>query len=674
MSGQGNAALESDGGPRALPRELLVVLAFAALTILMTWPWAARLRQGVPDRGDPYLNAWILWWDFHQTFRSPLDLFQAPIFFPSRYALAFSEHNFGIALPLFPLFAAGLRPLTVHNAAMLLGFAFSGYGAYRLGRTLTGSTGAGLVTGVAFAFVPYRFHQLSHLNYVFAGWIPLLFEALVLFVRKRSRGRAAWLGAAFLMNGLTCVHWLVLTSIPFALAAALLALREGVERERDFLRRGGAALAAAGLLLLPFLVPYQRAAALYGFTRSALETTEYSAHLRSWLSVHPGNRFWHGLGEPVQWELALFPGLVPILLAAAGLLLARPERETAPGGPRRKAPAALLRTLDAVALVAGTIALLASTPSGIDLRRGDTILLQARDPSRALFLLTAALLVRCSLAWPFGWWRGRNLPESLRLSRLPVAHSLGLVLLVTGFLGSFGMNGPFHRMLYEVVPLFRSIRVPARWAMVADLGLALLAGFGAFLLARRLERIRRGFGAALFAALVLLLLVEQRNAPLLLEEGRADPDEATRFLAATPMRGGVVDLPIDSSGPYEAMLRAADHHRPLVTAVSGFATPDVERLRELTEKRPLPPDLLDLLESIPASYVVVHVSRIPAADRAAWRAFLDGGVVSSRLRFAGRFDGDPGTEIFAVTRTEPAARAAAPQGLEEGSQRKRRGG
>jgi hypothetical protein len=89
---------------------------------------------------------------------------------------------------------------------MLFGFAFSGFGAFRLARTLTGSTPAAWVTGVTFAFVPYRFHHIPHLPYVSAGWMPLLAEAVVLFARRRTWPRASWLGLAFFMSGVSSVH------------------------------------------------------------------------------------------------------------------------------------------------------------------------------------------------------------------------------------------------------------------------------------------------------------------------------------------------------------------------------------------------------------------------------------------------------------------------------------
>ncbi len=626
----------------------------------MTWPWAAWIRDAVPDPGDPYLNSWILWWNFHQTFTDPLNLFHGNIFFPYRYTLAFSEHNYGISLLLFPLYALGVRPLTAHGVAMLLGYLFSGYGAFRLARTLTGSTGAGWVAGIAFAFVPYRFHQISHVNYTFTAWVPLVLEALVLFTRRRTWPRAAWLGVAFLMNGLTCIHWLILSAIPLAVSAVVLAFRESAFADRAFWRRGGVAVGAATLLLLPFLVPFLRVSRLYGFERSRDEALGFSALFDHWLTADPLNRFWNGLGvTPVQGELALFPGLLPLLLALAALLLVRPEGEaTAPAAgllPRR----GFLVFLDTVAVVSGFVGLLATSPSGLVLRWEGEEFFSSTRPLRPFLVLAIALLVRWALAWPSAFpFRGANLLDSLRRARRSEALHVGLAFAVLGFLGSFGMRFPFHALLYELLPPFRSIRVPARWAMMADLGLALLAGLGALALARAAARrwpARPRLPLALFAAACVLLLLEQRVAPLdhRLVRGAADADEATRFLARTPMSGGVVVLPTSFPGPYEAMLRAADHGRPLVNAVSGFTPPVVARLEELLAARPIRDALLDHLEEIPASYLVVQESRLLPEERTALRTVLSRGLESGRLRFAGRFDGRRKNDVYAVTRTEP---------------------
>ena len=244
---------------RPAVRELLIFICFCALTALMTWPWILHLRDAVADKGDPYMIAWTLWWDFHQTFHHPLHLFDANVFYPYRYTLAFSENDYGIAMLFFPLLAAGLRPLTVHAIATFLGFAFSGYGVFRLTRTLTGDAKAAWLAGIIFAFIPFRFHLLSHLHYLFAGWLPLVCEALILFARQPTWKRSLWLGTAFLMNALTCVTWFIMAFVPLGLTLSfLLFATNGLVRNRAFWLRGAVAIISALLMFSPFLFVYYR--------------------------------------------------------------------------------------------------------------------------------------------------------------------------------------------------------------------------------------------------------------------------------------------------------------------------------------------------------------------------------------------------------------------------------
>ena len=42
-----------------------VLATFVLPTVVMTWPWAAHVRDTSFDPGDSYLNSWILAWDYH---------------------------------------------------------------------------------------------------------------------------------------------------------------------------------------------------------------------------------------------------------------------------------------------------------------------------------------------------------------------------------------------------------------------------------------------------------------------------------------------------------------------------------------------------------------------------------------------------------------------------------
>ena len=677
---EGQAPDATGSGGRTLVRESLIFLAFVVLTILMTWPWVLHLRYAVSDPGDPYLNEWIMWWDYYQTFHDPVNLFNAPIFYPYSYTLAYSENNYGIALLFFPLYALGLRPLSAAGLATLLGFVISGYGAFRLARTLTASSGAAWVAGLVFGFALYRFATISHLNYLFSGWIPLTLEALVLFMRRPSWRRATWLGLAFTMNALTCIHWFVLTLIPFALSGAFLLTRYGLWGNRQLWQRLTVSLALSVIVLLPFLLPYQRAAKLQGTVRSSAEAATYSAIARDWLAATPMNKLWRGFGPtPDTGERHLFPGVLPIFLMMSAFFLYRSrgaQRNSEPdngeqsdpnqGGleqeGKREPSRKLLVLLDVLAITSLVVALIAYGYGGImplGLRQ-----LHVPDETRPIGVFLLLFLVRLCLAYPellrFG--RDRNLVDTIR--RRSEAFFLGLLWTTLGFFGSLGMNFFFHRLLFEYLFIFRSVRVPARWAMIAMLGVALLAGLGAQSIAQSLAawrpRIRPAF---VYAVLCGLLLFEARSAPLQLFSGEVDPDAVTLYLAKTPMRGGIAHLP---SGLQESnhryVLRQADHRRPLITAFSGFATPIVKDFETLSQSRPIPDRFFDLLEEIPASYLVVHDSSLPPGARPATRNMLARGVATGRLRFIGEFagtgiNGNDGAHLFAVTKTEPDAQS-----------------
>jgi hypothetical protein len=638
--------------------DLFVVLVFFCLTALLTWPYINYLRDVVADPGDPYLVSWILWWDYHQTFTNPLHLFDANIFYPLRYTLAFSEHCYGLALPFFPLFALGLRPLTVHAIAMFLGFVFSGYGAFRLGRTLTGSTSVGWVTGIVFAFVPFRFHLLSHLPYLFSLWIPLLFEALVLFLRGRTRKQAIWLGFVFFMNGLTSVSLFSLLLVPFAFSAAVLLTRHQLWRDRECWRRGAVALGIAALALVPFMLPYYLVSKLYGFKRSIAEVKANSAWPIHWLSVENRNKLWFRMGEgtPGALQFKLFPGLLPILFSMAAVILSGPVKN-AVAVQQRSVNGQWLRRLDVV--VAGAFVL--SIPAiGFDGTNAFGNIFHYVTSERVLAVLTVAIIARLCIRYPASLRTvNANLIETLRSDHRSDAFWLGIILTVTGFCYSLGWNFFFYRICYDLLPTFRSMRVPTRGAMFAYLGLSVLAGLGVQRLAE-LVRVRRPRirSAAVFTVACALLLCELNGAPLAVMRGDVFPDAVTLRLKQTPMRGGLVVLPAGPDFNHHHILRSADHQKPLIVGTSGFNSPYEDQIEAATRAGAIANEFMDLLERIPTSYVVIENQLIAPERRVDYESFLTRALTAGRLRYVNRFDDRD--DLYAVVKTEPQARMERP--------------
>jgi hypothetical protein len=316
-------------------------------------------------------------------------------------------------------------------------------------------------------------------------------------------------------------------------------------------------------------------------------------------------------------------------------------------------------SLDALAVAA---ALLAAVAAAHPEWRGNFLgikLIGRVVKEDALHLLVAALALRLSLG-AYARLRGRRDGAARvappRTTRHADAYWLGLVWALAGFVLSLGTNTVLFRLLHDYVLPFRSLRIPARAAMLAYVGLALLAGLGASrlaaALARRYPRLRP---AAVYAALAAVLLFELRAAPLEFSRGAAEPDEVTLRLKRTPMRGGVVELPSSQSDltNHLYMLRAADHQRPLVNATSSFITEETWQIFELTKGPGIDPKLLDLFERIPVSYVVVRRGMIKEERRPDFDSFLSQATAVGRLRLVRTFA--DGNSLYAVAGTEPAA-------------------
>src|SRR5437016_950714 len=389
------------------------------------------------------------------------------------------------------------------------------------------------------------------------------------------------------------------------------------------------------------MMPYFIAAKIYGFKRRVDEVRAHSALPIHWLVSDEHNRLWHGLGRdiPDAGKFQMFPGMLALLLSIAELLLVAPFRPPAPPHERSLIRRRLIWGIDLLIVCAFGLSLLSD---------------------RALALLFVTLIARLCLAYPNFLRRGEgaNLIETIRSDRRSDTFWVGITLTVIGFCYSIGWNFFFYRILYDLVPGFKSMRAPMRGALFAYLGLALLAGLGTRRIAELVTRHRpRIKGSLVFSIVGGLLLLELNTVPLFFIRGEVYPDAVTLRLKQTNMRGGIAYLPMTLDLNHQYTLRAADHLKPLITATSSFNPPYFDEIDRLTNSGPIPTEFMDLLEKIPASYLVVENQLTEPARRADYTAFLARSLAAGRLRFINRFDGR--NDLYAVTATEPEATSEA---------------
>jgi hypothetical protein len=194
----------------------------------------------------------------------------------------------------------------------------------------------------------------------------------------------------------------------------------------------------------------------------------------------------------------------------------------------------------------------------------------------------------------FGLWR------HARSDARPLAWS-ALALVAVGLLLSFGPEGWrwFYATLHDNVFGFQAIRSPARFTVIAVLGLSLLAALGL----RAVPPLPK-WAPASAAGLLSLLCLEYVNAPLVLAPAPALRTDVGQWLAAESSPGAVLYLPIAvdiENTPF--MVQSLEHGRPIVNGYSGqrpsFYASIVESLADLPS-----PDAFAALRELDVRFVV----------------------------------------------------------------------
>ncbi len=301
--------------------QLGLLAGFTALAALHTWPMPsdpAHLTR--LDNNDTAFNTWVVAWVAHQMGRNPLQLFEAPIFFPAHDALAFSEHMLVQGLMGAPLLWAGVSPVLVYNLLVWAGLALSGFAMALLMRAWTGSLAAAVVSGCLYAFNAHLLTRYAHLQALHLQFLPIVLYAFDRLLREsdsraaRSTPTAWLLGGAFVLQALCSNYTMVMMAL--ALVVGVVVRPEPWRAHPRLWITLGVTGAAVAVVLLPFLLPYARVRSEQGLVRTIDDVRIYSAGWVDYLATAGrlhyawwSHRVFHVAGT------ALFPGVLGMALA-----------------------------------------------------------------------------------------------------------------------------------------------------------------------------------------------------------------------------------------------------------------------------------------------------------------------------------------------------------------------
>lgn len=307
-----------------------------ALAVIMTWPLAPGLgRLGRTTTMDGLHGLWNVAWVARTIVTAPSTLFDANIFFPHRNTLAYSESNIVAGLVGVPAWLITRNAYAALNAAVLFAFASTLLGTWLLARRLSGSSAAAAVAAVLFAFCPYFYSHSAHIQLLMAGGIPLSMLALHRLADGPSPIRGVLLGVALGAQALACAYYGIFAGLMVGYSVLFFALRRRLWRVPGFWTAVAIAAAVAIAIVLPFFLPYLELQRETGFARSLDDARRYAATWQSYLaSPAHGHQPILAVARRLGWRMSevLFPGVLVIVLGAAGVALSvrrQPEQPDA---------------------------------------------------------------------------------------------------------------------------------------------------------------------------------------------------------------------------------------------------------------------------------------------------------------------------------------------------------
>lgn len=182
-----------------------VLVGFVVISIIVTWPLAMQLTEGIPYGGDAWQFIWNGWWFGKAVLDPDLSLwFTNYVYAPEGGSLAL--HDFS---PLNSFFIACLTPtigdFASINLLLLIHYVLGAWGACILAWYLTGNRAGSVIAGVIYGFSTWHAMHLTQLGIVSSGWVPLAVYYLLKFARDGGWRDELMSLVMLLACGLT--HW-----------------------------------------------------------------------------------------------------------------------------------------------------------------------------------------------------------------------------------------------------------------------------------------------------------------------------------------------------------------------------------------------------------------------------------------------------------------------------------
>ena len=531
------------------------VIYFFLMTIIFTWPLSKQIMtHNAGGYGDNLYFIWQIEWIKRAVFElNIMPLTSNLLNFPYGYSLLTTEIaplQISFALP----FALMGEPILGYNISIMSTFFLAGLTMFFWVYAMTKSWQASIISGTAFAFLPYHIAHflIGHLNLAGIQWFPLYFWGFsaILTSEHFTWKHVLLLSAGISAIALTSQYYIYMTLIVSVII--LIIYFYFFAREKFLSKEMWKQFLLAGVISAPFLIvgvgPYLYFHVGRGSSRNMEGALMFSASITDFLlpftkQVLLGKWVWQNFPRDLWNEATLYLGLPVTILSIVGWM----HREVI--GKKKIFQIFLIGGITACVLAFGT-----------------------------------------NLTWmeEVVWI---NLPEWISA----IVNKEQSIIYLPGYL------------LYKHVPFYSIMRVWMRYGIFVMIFNCAAAGIGAHWL---LTRVKYRWKTLLGLFILSLVLLDFFNTPFSTTEIK--PREVDLWLAEQPY-GGLVQLPFEQSLLEENLYYTLYHHKPLMGAVRAFPS---DRFLYLGSALNNFPDLksVEALRTEQITYIVVDENEIIVTD------------------------------------------------------------
>lgn len=238
---------------------LSMFFVYALLTLLMTYPAVTQLNTHLIGNGDDmWVHYWNNWW-VKRVIQHREGIYHTSLLFhPTGVSLVF--HNFAwVNIILWLILEPLLGGISTYNLTFLIHIPLCGLGTFLLVRHLTRANAAAFISGLVYAFWPYRMLHANHPNLIAGEGFPFLMLILLRLARGRTPIRDGLI-AGLLMTFIGYTRWqfLVLAGFMIVLYLAYLLIWESQRWNRRLVLGLTLMIVISGVLMSPGLYPLVR--------------------------------------------------------------------------------------------------------------------------------------------------------------------------------------------------------------------------------------------------------------------------------------------------------------------------------------------------------------------------------------------------------------------------------